>query len=431
MRLSSIIITHVLLVLTAFFVAGRPAQNKRITDFRDAPHSSRVLASLSLQAGGAGIPAVPAPAASASQMVDEPAAYQGMKEWTLMVFMNGKNNLEQYAVADLNEMERIGSSNKFNAVVEMGRIAGYDTSNGDWRGVRRFYITGDHNRKTISSKMVGDLGDVDMGSTAELENFVRWAKAKYPARKYMLIIWNHGAGWKGISYDDTTANNMAIPDIARSLARVGGVDVLASDACLMQMAEVVYEFRHVAKYIVGSEETEPGRGYAYNRLLFRLQLNPGRDAESMSKAVVKTYGASNFFSSGATMSFVETAKLADTAMLMNRFAEAAMKSDSKDLLIAARDATYDYEYKDNKDLARFVQYVAKHAPEGELKYTAGQLYTQVTKELVGMQRRSIITKNKSKGVAVYVPNTSYSESYGDLALSRDTRWAEMVRWLVE
>jgi len=45
------------------------------------------------------------------------------KEWTIMVFVNGKNNLETYALKDMNEMEMIGSSDKVNVVVQIGRMA--------------------------------------------------------------------------------------------------------------------------------------------------------------------------------------------------------------------------------------------------------------------------------------------------------------------
>ncbi len=38
-------------------------------------------------------------------------------EWTIMVFLNGKNNLAPFAVKDLNEMEMVGSTDKVNICV--------------------------------------------------------------------------------------------------------------------------------------------------------------------------------------------------------------------------------------------------------------------------------------------------------------------------
>ena len=36
-------------------------------------------------------------------------AHGDIKEWTVLVFLNGDNNLEYYAIDDFNEMERVGS----------------------------------------------------------------------------------------------------------------------------------------------------------------------------------------------------------------------------------------------------------------------------------------------------------------------------------
>lgn len=42
------------------------------------------------------------------------AAAKKMAEWTVMVFLNGKNNLEKSALRDVNEMEMAGSTDKVN-----------------------------------------------------------------------------------------------------------------------------------------------------------------------------------------------------------------------------------------------------------------------------------------------------------------------------
>lgn len=62
--------------------------------------------------------------ASAPAPVPEPAAPEKAgKEWTIMVFMNGKNDLSNFALNDLNEMEQEGSPENVNLVVETGRRA--------------------------------------------------------------------------------------------------------------------------------------------------------------------------------------------------------------------------------------------------------------------------------------------------------------------
>ena len=43
--------------------------------------------------------------------------------WTVMVYLDGDNNLEPAAIDDLNEMEAVGSTNKVNVVVQFDRHA--------------------------------------------------------------------------------------------------------------------------------------------------------------------------------------------------------------------------------------------------------------------------------------------------------------------
>jgi hypothetical protein len=66
----------------------------------------------------------------------KPEAPKAPAEWTIMVFSSAKNDLEKYLLMDLNEMELVGSNARVNIVAEVGRIKGYDSSDGDWTGVR-------------------------------------------------------------------------------------------------------------------------------------------------------------------------------------------------------------------------------------------------------------------------------------------------------
>ena len=211
-------------------------------------------------------------------------------------------------------MEMIGSTDKVNIVVELGRMDGFDSSDGDWKGVRRYLVKKDNDTNKINSPVLQDLGMKDMGSYQSVIDFGKWAKQTYPAKKYMLIFWNHGAGWiksaglyssKGISYDDQSNNHINTPQMAEILKAIGGVDVVGSDACLMQMAEVDYEIKNYVTHIVGSEETEPGDGYTYNTFLGPVVQNPGMNATQLARVAVDAYSDHyDAQSGGYTQSFV-------------------------------------------------------------------------------------------------------------------------------
>lgn len=130
------------------------------------------------------LPGVAVPAAAPAKNISGPA-----KEWTIMVYVNAKNNLETYGLKDVNEMEMTGSSDKVNIVVEMGRMKGYNDSDGDWTGVRRYLVRRDTDAAAITSPVLSEFS-ADMGDYRHLIEFGRWAKAEYPAKKYMLVVWN-------------------------------------------------------------------------------------------------------------------------------------------------------------------------------------------------------------------------------------------------
>jgi len=214
---------------------------------------------------------------------------QTQKDWTVMVYINSDNNLESAGIVDINEMEQVGSSDDVNIVVQIDRTAGYDTSNQDWEGTRRYYVEQDTDTNTIGSQLVEDIGEVDMGSPQTLTDFATWAITNYPADHYMLVVWDHGGGWreralrgltKNISWDDTSGGtSISIPELAEVMETLetylgGNLDILGMDACLMGMAEVAYQIRNSVDYMVASEELEPGNGWPYDDFLARLVNAP-------------------------------------------------------------------------------------------------------------------------------------------------------------
>lgn len=117
-----------------------------------------------------------------------------MAEWTFMVFLNGDNNLEPDAIQDFQEMAAVGSTPKVNVVVQFDRTPGGSTEYGDWTQTLRFRVT--RGMTPTTSGAVRDIGEVNMGDGNVLKDFIQWTRLKYPAKKYMLVIWDHGQGWR-------------------------------------------------------------------------------------------------------------------------------------------------------------------------------------------------------------------------------------------
>ena len=394
----------------------------------------------------AAVPAAPEPARAD---LDNPGT-KALAEWTIMVFSNAKNDLEKYLIDDMNEMELVGSTDKVNVVVELGRMAGYDASDGDWTGVRRYLVTRDSDMTRLASRKLADLGMVDMGDYRSLADFGKWAKQAYPAKRYMLIIENHGSGWekdvrygradRGISYDEQSGSHINTPQLALALKEMGKVDVFGTDACLMQMAEVVYEIKDYAGYIVGSEETEPGDGYTYNDFLGPVVRNPSMGSLELGKQAVNAY-ADHYdgIRQAYTQSLVVPAKAEKLLTLTNAFAAAVMatKNDQQAILYARRYAV-NFAMDENRDLYDFTRLLVEKTGSAEVKRTGRELMSFLTDELVAHNRGRDKAANSysdakkytnAKGIAAYFPESSLGNGYKELAWAKASQWDEFVMWI--
>src|SRR5205085_910475 len=77
--------------------------------------------------------------------------------------------------------------------------------------------------------------------------------------------------------------------VASAMPAKGKFDILACDACLMNMVEVAYEMRDTAGLLVGSEETEPGAGWPYKAILAGLAKRPEMAPTELAKLIVDEY----------------------------------------------------------------------------------------------------------------------------------------------
>jgi hypothetical protein len=230
--------------------------------------------------------------------------------WLVMLYQDADDKmLEQDIYVDLNEAERVGSSDRVHIVAQIDRFrAGY-RGDGDWSSARRFYVTQDDDLQRVRSQQVADLGEVNMSDGATLVDFVTWAVETFPADKHVLILSDHGMGWPG-GWSDPAPGGAGDPSIPLSSAlgdvlylmeldealeeiraRTGleGFELIGMDACLMGHLEVFSALAPHARYAVASQETEPALGWAYTAFLEALKENPDMDGAGLGRLIVESY----------------------------------------------------------------------------------------------------------------------------------------------
>jgi hypothetical protein len=239
-------------------------------------------------------------------------------KWTVLVYMNAANDLQQFSPLNMNQMERVAQSSDVRFVVQWKQATISAISpNPTFEGTRRFLIKPDTTAQ-INSELLQNMGtSVDMGQPSTLLDFIQWGKANFPADRYCLIVWNHGNGWRrsrnditrAVSYDDQTGSSIQIWELNQALGSER-FDILAWDASLMQMLEVAYEVKDNASYVVGSEESPPGEGYPYDLVFDNFRDNPDQTTRNLSKAFVDgMLEVPAYASRKITQSVVDTSRL--------------------------------------------------------------------------------------------------------------------------
>jgi len=372
-----------------------------------------------------------------SVTVDEPA----QKSWTIMVYLDGDNNLEGEAIDDFNEMETVGSDANINVVVLIDRINGYDASNGNWTGARYYFAEYDSNVNIINSTLLKSPGELNMGDPQTLEDFIIWSVTNFPALHYAVILWNHGSGWKypeyrslkAVAFDDTDGGDeLTNTDLKEALEAaltftgLTSIDVIGFDACLMQMAEIAYYLQDHADYVVASEETEPGWGWPYDMWLGDLAATPGMSPAELGRAMVQAYYDHDTWND--TLSSVDLSMMDNLASSVDIFASELITQETSYLaeICGAWANSKEFWDEDYVDLYDFASLVATSEVPVPLADAANDV-TAAVDDAVDFNMAHV---SDSNGLSIYFPDSSYySNSYDVLDFAIDTQWDEFISGL--
>ena len=221
--------------------------------------------------------------------------------------MDGNNDLEPYILQNVLEMESIGSSPEVNIVAQLSRAprtAIYDSHSrkktgidGDWIGSRRYLIEknpqSDNNpdKKIISTPLLDSSATPNHGDPRTLSDFLTWGIQNFPAKHYMVVISDHGEGFRGTGFDMFYKDHLELPELKQALemarAQTGvKPDVITFDTCLMAHSETAFQLKDAAQYMVASEELVGAEGLPNIALLKHLTETPQADPRSLASTVV-------------------------------------------------------------------------------------------------------------------------------------------------
>ncbi len=288
-------------------------------------------------------------------------------------------------------------------------------------------------------------GEVNMGDGQTLEDFVVFGKEYYPAERYVLAFYDHGAAWRGSCVDVSSGNDMlTIREKRQALAQVGGVDlVLFSAPCNMGSFEAAYDLRDVTEVYIGSPNTS---GYIWwigpmADVSATLNSNPGIGNEELAQSIITSiwdHRASvdpDLWRESLTMTAVRTegmeqvAQALDAVSLQYLYRWQALESYLRE--IAAEVTSFSSSLVDMGDVFTRLQAVDE---DPGARYALGTVRDALADVIVAECHGTAWPDGT--GLNLFFPDSAaanlisyYQWDEYRLGLVADTRWDELLRSL--
>jgi hypothetical protein len=394
-------------------------------------------------------------------------------KWTVMVLM-GANKVDDeadlsepradnhnlsIAESDLLEMEyatRSDEKSVLNIVVQIDQKLDQATGLG---GPQRYVI---RKGKRQLLPRPPDLGS----GPGVLEDFVSWAKDKYEARRYLLVLWGHAyrLAFNRAPQDPAGLDFPELADVLTNVQQDGKkLDIVAFDSCNVSLIEAAYQLRGVANYMVASQFSDPLPGFPYDKILTKVLKDPdclaGDDQEDdqgiyhggpkdFGRAIVSQFVRNYVGDKSATMTMLDLGSIGEIregVAVLARELLLTIDADESELELV-KDVFERSQVpidQPSVDLATFCWHLQNFSRTRRVQVAAsvlGDLLLRPTTPFVVAHGRSDLLVAMLQGVSAFAPNVvsqsgfvdqTLRDEYDLLDLAHDTLWGKLVFALAE
>ncbi|NQE53077.1 hypothetical protein C5S29_05750 [ANME-1 cluster archaeon GoMg3.2] len=376
-----------------------------------------------------------------------------MVKTSIFIFMAGDNNLDVSGIQDIREMLQTELSHDINVIVQFDRRKAMPWEDPSERTTKRFQVK---NHELITLQ---DIGETNTGDPSVLRNFLDWGIGNHPADRNMVIIWNHGGGIKDtdiyksigqkvksslfvppkdrttttfdrqknktidiagmekidellnvpekwICTDDTSRDFLDNFELKSALSiPAKKLDIVAFDACLMNIYEIMYQLKDQTDFIIGSQEIEPPEGWPYKLVLDYLSSDPSVSNRNLPAKVVELYKES-YADKGkqVTQSAIATILIEESASNLNSFAKSLLdvlqliKRDLYEILSSCQR----FRERDYMDLYDFATLCKNNITINAITLSASQLLSSLDKIIIANSILGDKVEN-AHGISIYFP----------------------------
>ena len=220
----------------------------------------------------------------------DPQQEQLADSWSIYWYLCG-SDLESrngFATADLSEMLQVQVPENVNIIIQTGGAKKWQNSDISANKMQRWI----YNSRGLS--LLEESAQQNMGDGETLRDFLDYASSNFPAKREAVLFWNHGGGSvSGAAFDERyDYDSLTLGEMDDALSQVfqgRELEMVCFDTCLMATVDVAATFSPYARYLVASQEVEPGLGWDYDTWLAALAQKPGMDGKELGVTICNSY----------------------------------------------------------------------------------------------------------------------------------------------
>jgi hypothetical protein len=351
-----------------------------------------------------------------------------LKAWTALYYVDADtanplwNIIANLDVLEHKLIEHIASSDNLDVLVLQDKIRDPAVL---------YYIDENHNEIVLE-----ELGELNMGDSETLIDFIEYGKSNYPAERYQLCLWGHANAWYGVCPDDTNGRDPLTPDeFQTALMESGKVDLLCfMGCCQMGSLEVVYELRdHCDVYIASEDDGYGPHWYGMlDEMCELLDSNPHLSTIEYGEKIVQLIEDNpNEFESELTISAIRTDKIVGLVDEIEKLSIILYEND--DILYenfkSAKNSTRDFDFIQDSVLLDIYDLVDNYL-EIESNQEIIQILFNIKNNLLEavIEEAHGIGQNGSHGLSIFYSTYDLISVYADFDLdfTVDTHWDDIL-----
>ena len=272
--------------------------------------------------------------------------------WAVYWYICGSDLESQggFATKDLIEMLEVALPDNVTAVIQTGGSEAWQNEVINAGALERYVYAGEELTFADTQPLAS------MGDPNTFASFLEYCNTYYPAEKQVVLLWDHGGGSLfGMELDALyDFDALTLPEFKSAIeampAASGQYELVGFDACLMATVDIAGILAGDARYLVASEELEPGIGWNYTGLFSALADGSATDGAALGRAICDSYysACEEYGLSGeVTLSVVDLSKADALIAAYNAVGDEALLQAAKEkqtYLSQFGRAAYDSEY---------------------------------------------------------------------------------------